>query len=894
MSAQPWVLKSKLAPPVAPPTLLRCEWLPDGELPPATLLLAGPGYGKTLGLLLLLERFAPHPTVWVTLDEGDDEPASFFHLLLAGMRAHVPQFGDELEALLSGERVEPRRLWQAYFQAIARFNLPAFALALDNVHHLATLQPEIFKALLYWLDKLPAEVRVLLASRTRLPGTGRLTAGGALMVLPPERLRFTPEEQEAFLTARAAPSEMPASWRDRAAELDGWPLGLDLLARLGPNRAPGLHEGDWSRALDDYVAEELVATQPAPLQTFMRFAALLHEITPDACREVFGQSDAAEALEILEAAQMLQRLELPTPTYRFVPYLRRFLVADGERRLDASRRAAWQRAAADFYLARHESELALPHLVACGDYERALTVGEQCFPAMRFSGRQMVVTRWLAAFPEAVADTVPQLSLWRGQIKSRAGEHDEALVLLLRAGRLFEQRGDAAGGFKVLVQRCGIALVQEDMRTFGKLMLQALAQQQDGLDEDRVDLQLIRGRSAEQRGDLALMSECNRAVLDVPIGDNLEIAASHCIARLNLFTLAWHHGELADAREHLERLIAIAAAHRFHPYRTLACFLRAHLQLLAGDSAEAAAFLTALPPDWEAAMDWLDRALAHVVLGVWHSSEARWDEAERAFRRSLKVFEQAGYREGMKVPMERLLLLALRRGNAEAVPTLLAEVLPEGWPGDEALTSIHDLALAVPLAWALQLRGDARSAVALLDRVLPALEEQGAKLHLARAHLVLAATLAQTGDAERLAELRPLAEAAARAYPFLLLEDPGLRVAQAAPRAPRVEAGPRLHLRCFGPLEVRLDDQLIAHWPRRKSKLILAALALYPRGLSPTELLELLGPGAGESASSLKQSVSTLRKTLEPALGTREASRFIAFSDDRYTLRWDAVGEVDL
>lgn len=892
VSAQTWVLKSKLAPPLPPPDLVHGAWLPTGELPPATLLLAGPGYGKTLGLLALLERASDCPSTWLTLDETDDEPASFFHLLIAGLRAHVPQFGEELEAMLAGEQLEPKRLWKGYFQAIARYALPGFVLVLDNVHHLQAQQPELLKGLVYWLDKLPDGVRVLLASRHRLPGLGRLTADGTLYVVPQERLRFSSEATESFLTARAAPNSLPEAWRARAAELDGWPLGLDLLARLGPERAPGLLEGALRRTLDDYVAEELVATQPAALQAFMLESALLHELTPDACRAVLAREDAAQALEDLETAHMLERLNLPTPTYRFAPYVRRYLLAESERRIPADRRAVWQRAAAEFYLSRQEPELALPHLVAGGDFAQALDVGERCFPAMRLSGRQAVITRWLAAFPDAIENSAPQLVLWRGQLAARAGAHDEALALLERAWRSFEAREDAAGAFKALVQRCSLAFVKDDMRTFGKLLLQALAQQQAGRDEDRVDLQLIRGRSAEQRGDLALMAECNRAVLAVPIGDNLEIAASHCIACLNLFTLAHHHGALDEARAHLEKLIAIAAAHRFHPYRTLACFLRAHLQLLAGDGAEAAAFLGALPADWEEALEWLDRALAHVVLGAWHQSEDRWDEAERALRRSLAVFERADYREGKKVPLERLLWLALRRGQPAEVSRWLAEVHAPGWPGEETPTSIHDLALAVPLARALQLQGEPATALALLDRLMPALEEQAARVHLARAHLVRAAVLAQLADA-RTDEARARAAEAAAAYPFLLRDDPGLR--PAAPTASmRAEAGPLLQLRLFGPMEVLVGEAPIAHWPRRKSKLILAALAMYPRGLSPSELLDCLGPQAGESASSLKQSVSTLRKTLEPNLGAREASRYLQFSEDRYVLRWEAIGGLDL
>ncbi|MCI0407635.1 MAG: hypothetical protein L0191_03560, partial [Acidobacteria bacterium] len=58
----------------------------------ATVVLAGPGYGKTS----LIARFLQEPgfdSVWLTLDPSDRDPWLLFRYLIRGLREHVAEFG---------------------------------------------------------------------------------------------------------------------------------------------------------------------------------------------------------------------------------------------------------------------------------------------------------------------------------------------------------------------------------------------------------------------------------------------------------------------------------------------------------------------------------------------------------------------------------------------------------------------------------------------------------------------------------------------------------------------------------------------------------------------------------------------------------------------------------
>ena len=106
-----------------------------------------------------------------------------------------------------------------------------------------------------------------------------------------------------------------------------------------------------------------------------------------------------------------------------------------------------------------------------------------------------------------------------------------------------------------------------------------------------------------------------------------------------------------------------------------------------------------------------------------------------------------------------------------------------------------------------------------------------------------------------------------------------------------------LSINCLGPMEVRKDGVLLDTWPRRKAKVVLAALALYRRGVDAMDLAEVLSQGEVSSGNiqSLQMSVSALRRVLEPQLqGQREASRYVMHKDDRYLLNWSNLEFLDL
>jgi ATP/maltotriose-dependent transcriptional regulator MalT len=96
-----WLPQTKFSPP-----LLRDDFVPRRRLFEAlrsaagshalTLISAPAGYGKTT----LLASFSDRPVAWISLDEGDNDLALFFHSLVLALQRLNPEFGTEARAIL--------------------------------------------------------------------------------------------------------------------------------------------------------------------------------------------------------------------------------------------------------------------------------------------------------------------------------------------------------------------------------------------------------------------------------------------------------------------------------------------------------------------------------------------------------------------------------------------------------------------------------------------------------------------------------------------------------------------------------------------------------------------------------------------------------------------------
>jgi len=212
---------------VLPPRLI--ERLDEGALHRKLALISAPaGFGKTT---LVGEWVAGcgRPVAWLSLDEGDNDPARFLAYLVAALQTVAPNVGEgALGALLSPQPPPTESVMTALLNEISTVE-EDLVLVLDDYHVIDAAQVDA--ALAFLLEHLPPRMHLVIATREdpNLP-LARLRARGQLAELRAADLRFTPDEAAEFLEGVM---KLDLSAEDIAAletRTEGWIAGLQLAA----------------------------------------------------------------------------------------------------------------------------------------------------------------------------------------------------------------------------------------------------------------------------------------------------------------------------------------------------------------------------------------------------------------------------------------------------------------------------------------------------------------------------------------------------------------------------------------------------------------------------------------------------------------------------------------
>ncbi|ATQ42688.1 hypothetical protein [Caulobacter mirabilis] len=437
MSGRPAI--AKLSPPGTGRTLARprVSQRLEAQLAESNVWVAAPaGYGKTTAAVdLVRQRGAA--TLWLRVDEGDQDVASFFHYLSLAAPSAVakalprygPEYADQLPAF-------SRRFFRALFAGLP----PNTLLVLDDLHHADT---EDFRAVLSILVReTPSTVRCLGLSRTLPPrDLADLLLSRHLAVLDQGLLQFSEPEARALVAERSHQAPVID-----LAVAKGWAAGLVLLSEghlAGAPLTPAGGDGPVGEAaLFDVLGRQVFETLPESERSGLQILSLLPEITPQLAAEMVGSRDAETLLDRLHRRQLLTTgTAADRNTLRLHDLLRDFLHRRLEQTVPATQRAQLQRRAAEALAAAGRPVDAVELALAAGAWPLARALINDHAEALLDQGRRSTVIDWCDRLPEAERDS--WLCYWRGV----ASLPDDAVaeIWLGRAWTLFESEGDLRG-----------------------------------------------------------------------------------------------------------------------------------------------------------------------------------------------------------------------------------------------------------------------------------------------------------------------------------------------------------------------------------------------------------------------------------------------------------------
>ncbi|SFJ16143.1 LuxR family transcriptional regulator, maltose regulon positive regulatory protein [Albimonas pacifica] len=369
-----------------------------------TVLRAPSGFGKTMLMAECREALAAQGlrTAWLALDNADNDASRF----AAGLVQALAELGVEAP---EGEGAEG---WLALLDRLARHG-SAFALFLDDFEFIS--DDAVLSLVRELIGAFPPGARLVVGSRTPPDlGLGRLRAQGLLQEFDAGDLRFSGPETAEFLT-RARGLRLAAEDLARLQDkTEGWPAAVRLasiaLERQGEGSDFVARFSGSDGAVAEYLAEDVLAAQPAERVRFLLRTSILRRLDPGLCDALHPPGGSAAILEALAAGNVL--LTPDDGAFRYHSLFASFLRAQLARRMPEEL-PDLHRAAARWYLAQGRPAPAIDHAIEGGDAAFAADLLGRHARGFLEQGRMRLLTRWFDALDPAVFAGRPELQLVR-------------------------------------------------------------------------------------------------------------------------------------------------------------------------------------------------------------------------------------------------------------------------------------------------------------------------------------------------------------------------------------------------------------------------------------------------------------------------------------------------
>ena len=287
-----------------------------------TLVCAPAGYGKTCLVADWLSQIPATRVGWLSLDEGDNDPARFLTYLITAIQRAEPSAGERSIAMLhspqlGGAKTLPAEtLLNILVNDLFLIAEPVILILED--YHFIQAEP-IHQYLNYLLDHLPANVHLYLVSRAEPPlPLALLRARGQLVEIRTNDLRFSEQETGEFLNQSMKLDLDEQKIARLSARTEGWISGL-LMAAVSMQSRQDINTfiEDFTgsnRYIMDYLVEEVLRQQPEHIQQFLLFTCPLGRFCGELCDEIMAEAIGLLELTVTEpdlpaSASILEALE---------------------------------------------------------------------------------------------------------------------------------------------------------------------------------------------------------------------------------------------------------------------------------------------------------------------------------------------------------------------------------------------------------------------------------------------------------------------------------------------------------------------------------------------------------------------------------------------------------
>ncbi len=396
------------------------------------------------------ERLEPKVRVaWLSLDEGDNDPARFLAYLVAALQNVAGHIGEGVLGLLEAPPLPPIEATLTTLLNDITAIPDHFVLVLDD-YHVIDSRP-LDDALTFLLEHLPPQMHLVIATREDPHlSVARLRARGQMTELRAADLRFTPSETADFLNQVMG---LNLSAEDIAAleiRTEGWIAGLQLAAISMQGRQDTADfilsfTGSHHFVLD-YLLEEVLHRQPTGVQTFLLRTSILDRMCGPLCDAVLHgdvcchpqdydrnsadtdrhptpSSSGQETLEYLEHANLfIVPLDNERRWYRYHHLFAELLRQRLGQSLSSAELSELHIQASEWYEHNGLALEAFQHAAVANDVERAERLIESKEMNLHLLSVVRPILDWLASLPKTVLDAKPRLWVRSATLALMAGQ----------------------------------------------------------------------------------------------------------------------------------------------------------------------------------------------------------------------------------------------------------------------------------------------------------------------------------------------------------------------------------------------------------------------------------------------------------------------------------------
>ncbi len=578
------ILATKLyIPPLRPNVVIRprlIERLNEGLHRKLTLIAASAGFGKTTLVSEWVEGIE-RPTAWLSLDEGENDPARFLTYLVAALQTIAATIGEGVLGALQSPQPPPTvSILTALLNDITTIKDP-FVLVLDDYHVLDA--KAVDHALTFLLEHLPPQMHLVIATREdpQLP-LARLRVRGQLTELRATDLRFTPSEAAGFLNQGMGLNLSAEDIARLSTRTEGWIAGLQLAAisMQGQQDTTSFitsFTGSHHFVLD-YLVEEVLQQQPESIQNFLLRTSILDRLCGPLCDAVLltPSGSGQETLEYIEHANLfLVPLDNERRWYRyhqlFADLLRQRLhQSSASSTGDEVGDVTELHCRASVWYEDHGLEIeAFHHAAAAHDVARAERLIEGEGMPLQFRGAGAPVLNWLESLPRTALDARPSLWVTYASTLLFGGQHTaveqklQAAEVALQGTEADDRITDLVG--RIASMRATLAVIQHDVETIITQSRRAL----EYLHPDNLPVRTATtwtlGYAYQLQGDRAAASQAYTEVISIgkSFGDSIYTIA----ATINLGQLQEADNQLSLATRTYRRVLQLAG----DPPQPIAC-----------------------------------------------------------------------------------------------------------------------------------------------------------------------------------------------------------------------------------------------------------------------------------------------------------------------------------